>query len=54
MIALRGRVITILGDHLEIRMKVDPVRAEERVVQTMDILPSSWEDPAEPALSYHH
>ena len=51
---LRGRVIITLGDHREIRMKVDLARAEEPVVKTMDILPSSWEDPAELAESCHH
>jgi hypothetical protein len=35
-------------------MKVDLVRAEDPVVQPMDILPSSWEDPAELAEPYHH
>jgi hypothetical protein len=52
---LHGRGIIILGDRLEIRMKVDLVRAEEDpVVEPMDILPSSWEDPAKLAQSYHH
>jgi hypothetical protein len=35
-------------------MKVDLVRAEDLVVKPMDTLPSSWEDPAELAQSYHH
>jgi hypothetical protein len=47
----RGLGITILGDHLEIRMKVDRVRAEAQAVEAVDTLLSLLEGLAEPAPS---
>lgn len=53
-IVQHGLGITILGDRLEIRMKVDLVRVGAQAVKAADILRSLWEDLAGPASPSRH